>query len=226
MINFLKNHNKIIFLILMIAAAAFIAYLNFTGKITVEDIKLYLESHPIEAPIVFIFIFAIAVLFFSPTMPLNLVAGFLWGIWLGGVLTILGIILGSVLSFLLSRYIFQDFVKKILGTKAVEWINSKTDKDGWKIVAFTRLNPIFPAAVINYSFGLTSITFKDFFIGTVIFSIPPTIAVSAFGDAFNDYYAGSISGIIISILIGIITFLVLFKSKGFFSKWLTKKENT
>lgn len=223
MISFLYKHHKLIFIVVILIATLSLAYLNYKGVITINQLTDYLKTHPVQAPLIFIASFIIALLFFSPTMPLNLLAGFIWGIWIGGVFTFIAIVLGSIISFFFSRYLFKEYLQKILSPKALDWIKSKTGNDGWKIVAFTRLNPIFPAALINYSFGLTSVSFKDFLLGTVVFSIPPTIAVAALGNAFSDFYSGSIKGVVISLVIGLITYLLLFKSKKIFSKFLVKK---
>ncbi len=38
---------------------------------------------------------------------------------------------------------------------------------GWKIVLLTRLSPIFPFNLLNYAFGVTQVSLKDYILGSI-----------------------------------------------------------
>ncbi len=193
-----------------------------SGVISLDFFFEFLRKHPIIAPAIFVVVFAITGFLFFPTFPLNLGAGFLWGTWVGGLLTTLGVIVSSIASFYFARYIGLSFFQNRINPKAINWIVNKVDEHGWKTVAFMRMNPIFPLAVINYSLGLTSISFRNFIWPTVVFSLLPSIAVAAFGKSFQQiFYLGSLKGILISLVVGVASFLFLFKTKPWLSKWIS-----
>lgn len=54
---------------------------------------------------ILIVVYAISLLFFCPGTPFNLVAGFLYGIYLGSLVSILGCSLGALIAFILGRTI-------------------------------------------------------------------------------------------------------------------------
>ena len=57
-------------------------------------------------------------------------------------------------------------------------------KEGLKIVLLTRLSPIFPFNLLNYAFGVTGVSVKDYIIGS-IGMIPGTVMF---------VYIGSLAG--------------------------------
>jgi uncharacterized membrane protein YdjX (TVP38/TMEM64 family) len=66
-------------------------------------------------------------------------------------------------------------------------------QEGWKVVAFIRLIPIFPYFLVNFAFGLTRITFWSFTIATFIFMLPLTIAFVYFSSNILDLFQGKVS---------------------------------
>ncbi|MBU6430416.1 MAG: VTT domain-containing protein, partial [Cyanobacteria bacterium REEB65] len=57
--------------------------------------------------------------------------------------------------------------------------------EGWKIVLLTRLSPVFPFNLLNYAFGITEVSLKDYFFASWIGMLPGTILY---------VYAGSLAG--------------------------------
>lgn len=56
-------------------------------------------------------LYAIAILFCFPGTPFNLAAGFLFGIWIGAAVTIIGCDLGATLAFILGRTLGKDWAQ-------------------------------------------------------------------------------------------------------------------
>jgi len=61
------------------------------------------------------------------------------------------------------------------------------NEQGWKIIAFTRINPIFPTGPLNYFYGLTSISYGRYIIATVMFLLPLTVVFAYVGDSIGDF---------------------------------------
>jgi uncharacterized membrane protein YdjX (TVP38/TMEM64 family) len=66
---------------------------------------------------------------------------------------------------------------------------------GFKIVLLTRLSPVFPFNLLNYAFGLTRVSFRDYVLGSCIGMLPGTILYVYIGStigALADVVAGKI----------------------------------
>jgi uncharacterized membrane protein YdjX (TVP38/TMEM64 family) len=75
-------------------------------------------------------------------------------------------------------------IKKIADNKKFAAIDNAVGREGLKIVLLTRLSPIFPFNLLNYAFGVTAVSLKDYFLGCVGM-IPGTIMY---------VYIGSLAG--------------------------------
>lgn len=49
-------------------------------------------------------------------------------------------------------------------------------KEGFKVILLLRLSPIFPFALSNYLYGVTSVDFFEYMMGTLIGFFPGTLA--------------------------------------------------
>jgi uncharacterized membrane protein YdjX (TVP38/TMEM64 family) len=128
--------------------------------------------------------------------------------------------MGAGLVFLVSRYLARDWVaSKLAGTKLMS-LDDKVARHGWKIVAFTRLVPVFSYTMLNYAFGLTRIPFWHFLAATFVCMLPVTIALVYFSSNILDLFQGTISremiiGVILVIVVSIIPLIYKkLKAKG------------
>jgi uncharacterized membrane protein YdjX (TVP38/TMEM64 family) len=117
--------------------------------------------------------------------------------------------MGAGLVFLVSRYLARDWVvSKLSGTRLMS-LDDKVARHGWKIVAFTRLVPVFSYTLLNYAFGLTRISFWPFIAATFVCMLPVTMAFVYFSSNILDVLHGRISkeliiGVILVILVSLI----------------------
>jgi len=148
------------------------------GYFAPDSIIFFLKSHPVIAPIVFVVVYAVMVMCLVPTLPLNLGAGLIWGPYGGGIFTVIGASTGSALAFLAARYLGSAYLNRKFTNSAWAWLREEIHSKGWKAVAFTRINPIFPFGPSSYFFGLTRIRFGSYFVTTVL-SIAPLCFIFA-----------------------------------------------
>jgi uncharacterized membrane protein YdjX (TVP38/TMEM64 family) len=135
--------------------------------------------------IAFIGIYIVATVAFLPGSILTLGAGVVFGVIQGSFYVFIGAVLGSTLAFLVGRYLARGWVsRKIAGNEKFNAIDRAVGKEGLKIVLLTRLSPIFPFNLLNYAFGITGVTLKDYVIGS-LGMIPGTIMY---------VYIGSLAG--------------------------------
>lgn len=135
--------------------------------------------------IAFIAIYILATVAFLPGSLLTLGAGVVFGVVQGSIYVLIGATLGATLAFLVGRYLARGWVsKKIEGNQKFKAIDTAVSRAGIKIVLLTRLSPVFPFNLLNYAFGITSVSLRDYVIGC-LGMIPGTILY---------VYIGSLAG--------------------------------
>ena len=126
---------------------------------------------------VFFVIYIIITAFALPFAAIKtILAGVLFGLIPGVLLTSFASSIGSTLCFLMSRFVLRNYVESKY-QKYVEKVNSGIIRDGVFFLFFLRLSPIFPFFIINLIFGLTKMKATTFYIvsqigmliGTVVF---------------------------------------------------------
>ena len=118
--------------------------------------------------LVFMLIYIVATVAFIPGSVLTLGAGVLFGVVLGSLYVFVGATLGAIAAFLVGRYLARDWVrKKIEGNQEFAAIDRAVAHAGFKIVLLTRLSPVFPFNLLNYAFGVTGVTLKDYALASV-----------------------------------------------------------
>lgn len=139
-----------------------------------------------SAAIVFIIIYMVATVFFFPASILTLGAGIIFDIFFGSLYVFIAASIGASLAFLVGRYIARGWVeKRIEGNPRFKAIDQAVAEEGMKIVLLTRLSPIFPFNLLNYAYGLTKVTFRDYVIGTLGI-LPGTIMYVYVGSLAKD----------------------------------------
>lgn len=134
---------------------------------------------------IFILIYILATVLFIPGSLLTLGAGVLFGVIAGSIYVLIGATIGAICAFLVGRYLARYWVEKqIEGNPKFKAIDNAVAREGLKIVILTRLSPIFPFNLLNYAFGITQVSLKDYAIGS-IGMIPGTIMY---------VYIGSLAG--------------------------------
>jgi len=143
-----------------------------------------------------------------PGLPLTVIGGILFGPLWGVVYVAIGSTIGASAAFLAARYMGRSWVEGFLKKGGrLEEIDAEVRKKGWKIVAFTRLVPLFPYNFLNYAFGLTRIKFSHYAAATFIFMLPGIVAYVVFSSSIPGLLRGRMTK---EFIIGI--FLVLLVS--------------
>ena len=127
-------------------------------------------------PALFIAVYVLACVLFIPGSVLTLGAGAVFGVVWGSIYVSAGATLGASAAFLVGRYLARDWVaKKIEGNASFAAIDRAVAAEGWKIVGLTRLSPVFPFTLLNYAFGLTRVSFRDYVFASWIGMMPGTV---------------------------------------------------
>ncbi|MFP4254023.1 MAG: TVP38/TMEM64 family protein [Halothece sp.] len=141
-------------------------FIDFQGLLT--DALRWIDDLGPLAAIVFMAIYMIATVLFFPASILTLGAGVVFGVILGSLYVFIAASIGASLAFLVGRYVARGWVEKqIQGNPKFKAIDQAVAEEGIKIVLLTRLSPVFPFNLLNYAYGLTKVSFKDYVLGTL-----------------------------------------------------------
>ncbi len=167
----------------MLVAAIIALYLS---PIRFSELPAFIEGFGVWAALIFIIIYALAPLLFIPGSILTLAAGTLFGPIFGTLYVVIGSNLGANVVFGVGRYLGEDVRKKISGTKRIEEWDDKIKKNGFLTVLYSRLIPLFPYNLLNWSLSLTSVKWRDHFFATLLGMLPGIFAYVFLGDALTD----------------------------------------
>ena len=138
-------------------------------------------------PLVFAGIYVIAAVALVPGSILTLGAGVVFGIVKGTLVVIVSATLGATAAFLVGRYLARDWVaSKIKGNEKFQAIDRGVAEEGWKIVGLTRLSPVFPFNLLNYAFGITRVSLKDYVLASFFGMLPATLMYVYIGSLAGD----------------------------------------
>jgi uncharacterized membrane protein YdjX (TVP38/TMEM64 family) len=106
--------------------------------------------------------------------------GYLYGVWIGGMVAAVGLVLAGLCGYGFGRLIGESRARRWLGNKDYE-MGQKLfiDGGGW-MVAFSRALPILPE-VISCSAGLLKMPFRRFLLALICGSLPMGWIFAAIG---------------------------------------------
>jgi len=160
-----------------------------TSDFTPTNIKNFILKFGILAPVIFILIYASrAVILVIPVGVMSWVGGLAFGIWWGTVLILIGATLGSSLSFLVARYFGRDFIERFewLHKGRIKKFDDSIAQNGFKVILFMRLIPLFQYDAVNFGSGLSKIRFRDYLLATFIGMIPGGFVNALVGDSLEN----------------------------------------
>jgi len=124
---------------------------------------------------IFLVAYVVACVLLLPGLVLTLGAGFAYGVAVGVPLVWVSANLGAAVAFLLGRTLARERIAaRVAGNPRFAAIDRAVGREGFKIVLLTRLSPAFPFNLLNYAYGLTRVTFRDYVVGSLIGMIPGT----------------------------------------------------
>lgn len=134
--------------------------------------------------VAFVLIYAVLSTLAVPITPMNIAAGLLFGAATGFLAALCGAVTAAVVSFLLARYSLHEWVsRKLACYPKSSAILEGMERHGWKTVLLIRLNPLVPASIKNYCFGVTDIPLWKYASATILGQAPSVLLYSYLGSA-------------------------------------------
>jgi phospholipase D1/2 len=172
------NITGIIAVVLILAAiwrwTPLAEYLNIE---TVTQFAQWLKTHPLSPLLVPLAYIVLGLVAFPLTL-LIMATIIVYGPWWGGWYALLGTTLSAVMMFLLGHVLGKNIVGRFSGS-LINLVNQRLSKSGLVAVLVFRIIPVAPFSLINLVAGVSAISLRDFFLGTLI-GILPGITATAF----------------------------------------------
>ncbi|MHC5209711.1 MAG: TVP38/TMEM64 family protein [Planctomycetota bacterium] len=174
-----------ILLILLLIAAFVVMFLYL------DPAKEWIKGLGVWGPLALGGLYVLTCVAFVPGTILTLVAGASFGVVLGSVTVSIASTLGATLAFLVGRYLARERIARLVaGNPRFLAVDEAVGRQGLKIVLLTRLSPVFPFNLLNFSYGLTRVRLRDYALGSWVGMMPGTVMFvyvgAVFGEAATD----------------------------------------
>jgi uncharacterized membrane protein YdjX (TVP38/TMEM64 family) len=130
-----------------------------------------------------------------PASALGIAAGSIYGTSLGFTVSAASSLAGAAFAFALSRSVLRPWIERRMRDRQhLRRIDAAIQRDGWRLACLVRLSPIMPFAATSYMLGLSSISFRDYCIGT-LGSLPALFGYVVIGALAGESVHASTSGV-------------------------------
>ena len=142
------------------------------------------EKNILVVSIIFLVFTIVWVLLLGFGSPIFLIGGFIFGKWIGTILIVLGLSIGSTLLYILAIYFFKDLVKEKFEKKFLS-LNEKFKKNEFLFFLIYRFIGGIPFALSNILPTLFNIKIKNFFFGSLIGMTPQLFIGASLGSGIE-----------------------------------------
>jgi uncharacterized membrane protein YdjX (TVP38/TMEM64 family) len=193
-------------------------YLGFCAN--KDWVKSSLKAAGPLAPLFFILIQAFQVVFAPiPGEATGFIGGFLFGVPLGFLYSTLGLSFGSVLAFLVARWLEERYVKRWVPGNILQKFDFLMERQGALISFIFFLLPGFPKDYLCFVLGLSRMPLKLFLLICIVGRIPGTLLLTLQGaQVYKGNYYSTI--IIMGLCLGLIVGLAYYREAVY--QWIRR----
>lgn len=155
-------------------------------RIIFEDeynIAVKFIKHNPDSELIFLVFFILSSALSFPTLPLNVLAGLLYGTQVGALLVIMGAVIGSYLTYLFVRFFKQKRAPSF--EKNTLYARLGRHEFNYKTIVFLRLNIFLPTFLVNTVLASSQIKPFKFFITAIIGFTPFSFLIAYLGHLAN-----------------------------------------
>ncbi len=147
-----------------------------------EAVAAYLDQFGVLAPLLLGIILMLQVIVAAiPGHALMVGGGYVFGFAPAFCVSLVTTVLASQIGFMLARWAGRPLVEKLAPVELLDKWNGVSDKKGLLFFMFAFMLPIFPADVMNYIAGLSSLSARRFFFANLIGRLPGVLLMTAVG---------------------------------------------
>jgi uncharacterized membrane protein YdjX (TVP38/TMEM64 family) len=158
-----------------------------------ESLRVWIAARGAWGALAFVALqFIQVVVFVIPGEIVQVAGGYVYGLWYGSLLSIAGIMAGSVFNFYLGRFLGRPFVEGIFAKERIESIERVT-ASGKAAAGFFLLFiiPGIPKDALCYVAGVSGLGFLPFFGISMFGRLPGILGSSLMGSAARDKAYGA-----------------------------------
>lgn len=214
----LKNRKLWIFLGIIIAVLVLNHIFGWSSYISDMDNLAFLnqmvQDNLFFAILIYTVITIVAcVVLALPGVTFAILAGLLFGPWLGTIVCSVATTIGAAIAFIVGRYFLRDSIRPmVIKNKYLKkWLFDDSGKNQLFVLMLTRLVPIFPYNLQNFAYGITDIKFSTYTIGSLLFMLPGTamytVGTAGLADKENRVLYMGIAVLLAVIVMGVGIFL-------------------
>lgn len=227
----MHKQKKIILLAILVAIILLVRTLGIGDYITLENfitnrdiLKRFVNNHYILSVLGYIIIYISTAFFLPGAIPLTIIGGILFGVFLGTLYVCIGATVGATLAFFSARYLIGNWIQDRYRNQ-LRRFNEGIEKNGHYYLLTLRIIPIFPFFLVNLFAGLTNIPYR-IFLWTLLITVLPGTVIYAFAGqqlrdikSIRDVYSPEVLIAFLLLIIFLVTLLIfrLYKRKRLIS---------
>ncbi len=161
-------------------------YLNYVTLKTYHlELTTWVNNNLLLAIIIFSITYILLVAASIPGATLGtIVGGFLFGNLSGTIIVLISATIGATCLYLAVKLALGDYISKRIGTR-VKFMEKHFHENSFYYLLSLRLLPIAPFFLVNLAAGIFAVTFRNFFVATILGMIPATFVYVNMGSSLN-----------------------------------------
>lgn len=176
---------------------------------TMEGVNSFLARYKTIGVFVLIGLQVIQILLsVIPGQFIQFAAGYAYGFWFGYILAMIGIAIGTLITFYMARLLGKDAMHVIFGeARITKFVNQLNSKKAFAIILVLFLIPGLPKDLVTYAAGVSEFRFKPFLILSLAGRTPALMGTIMMGSMLHK---GSYFGLIVLGIGAIVAFFICF----------------
>lgn len=155
-----------------------------------------------------------------PGQALQFAAGYAYAFWLGYLYSIIGVALGTTITFYLAKLLGKNAICVIFGEEKLnEFVELLNSKRAYTIMFVIFLIPGIPKDILTYAAGISATRLKPFLLLSLVGRTPAMMGSIMMGSMFNK---GSYTGLIILASIAVIACIIGILKRKKILEWTDK----
>ena len=169
----------------LVAVGGFV-FFRYDVQTELVRILTWINAQGAVGVTVYIVVYVAATVLFVPGSVITLGAGFIYGVVYGSIYVSIASTIGALFAFLVGRYLARGWIeRRVADNKSFAAIDAAVGREGWKIVLLTRLSPVMPFNLLNYSYGLSGVPAGHYLLASWIGMMPGTVMWVYIGTLFG-----------------------------------------
>jgi uncharacterized membrane protein YdjX (TVP38/TMEM64 family) len=195
----------VVFWLILLCTGVAIGYAMYTGLLTQESLRSWVESSNGWAPVIYVVLASVLNATWAPRWLTTVVAGALFGLVAGALLALTAGVSGSIAAYLFGRNLGHPYLATHTNTDKKRMARFLR-RHGFLAVFLTRVCPLVPCEIISLASGSLAIPAGSFILATFLGMLPGSFLYAAFGSSLINDEApwikwGSVAGFLVLTLI-------------------------